>query len=566
MVVMQAMVVSRGSASQAQAPTPARRGPGRLWTGQGAVARARLSGGRAAVRRRVAVVAQSVAGKEAEARVAGSGAGPTCYTIACKFGGTSVASAERMVEVAGLLTAEPEECPVVVLSAMSGVTNALLAAGNMATTSGFDTAMLHVPKGDDTPSAVAAATSSGELFNLIRAVHMQCCAELGVDAEACGVVALLDELAQLLTGISMLKECSPRTCDFLVSFGERLSTRVFAAYMNDVRGVPARQFDAWDVGFVSNDDFTNADVDVSTYDNVAKALGNHDGSYMAVLTGFLARGKESGAITTLGRGGSDLTATVVGAALRLREVQVWKDVDGVLTADPRLVKSASPVSVLTFEEANELAFCGAKVLHPLSMRPAMKYDVPVKVRNSYNRTAPGTIIRRDLLARGDVSEASGRALGLTSIVVKRNVTIVDVESNAALGQYGFLAKVFAIFAEERVSVDVVATSEVSVSITLDQAKIWSRDLEKGELDALHKKLSAMGHVSIKSHKAILSLIGDVSKSSQILQEVFDTFGQEGINVQMMSQGASKVNISLVVEDNEAQKALLALHANFFEKV
>lgn len=552
-----------------QAMVPAR--VGRTGTGTGAVARGRGRGSRAWARghglpvcRRVAVTAQSVAGREAEAPA--NGVGPSSFTIACKFGGTSVASAERMVEVAELLTAEPEECPVVVLSAMSGITNALLAAGELATTSGFDTTMLNVPAGDDTPSAVAAATSSGELFNLIRAVHMQCCAELGVDAERCGVVALLDELGRLLTGISMLRECSPRTCDYLVSFGERLSTRVFAAYLNDTLGVPARQFDAWDIGFVSSDEFTNAEVDGATYENVAKALGQHDGSYMAILTGFIARGKETGAITTLGRGGSDLTATVVGAALRLREVQVWKDVDGVLTADPRLVKSAVPVSVLTFEEANELAFCGAKVLHPLSMRPAMKYDVPVKVRNSYNRTAPGTIIRRDLVAKGeDESDRPGRVLGLTSIVVKRNVTIVDLESTQMLGQYGFLAKVFSIFAEERVSVDVVATSEVSVSITLDQAKIWSRDLEKGELDALHKKLSAVSsHVSIKSHKAILSLIGDVSKSSQILQEIFDTFRAENINVQMMSQGASKVNISLVVEDNEAEKALVALHARFFE--
>ena len=183
--------------------------------------------------------------------------------------------------------------------------------------------------------------------------------------------------------------------------------------------------------------------------------------HLPIVTGFLGRGLQTGAITTLGRGGSDLTCTLIGAALGLPEVQVWKDVDGVLTADPRIVEGAAPVPRLTFEEATELAFFGATVLHPLAMQPAQECGVGVRVKNSYNRAAPGTVI----------SQARDMAHALvTSIVIKSNVTLVDVSSTRMLGQYGFLSKVFGIFAANKISVDVVATSEVSVSLTLDPAK------------------------------------------------------------------------------------------------
>ena len=269
-----------------------------------------------------------------------------------------------------------------------------------------------------------------------------------------------------------MQDLTPRARDSLVSFGERLSTRLFAAFLR-TQGIAARQHDAYDIGVTTNDNFSNAEVDFeNSLPAVRAALARRPGAgpELPVVTGFLGRGRQTGAITTLGRGGSDLSCTLIGAALGLDEVQVWKDVDGVLTSDPRVVDGARPVAHLTFEEATELAFFGATVLHPLAMQPAVECGgmLAVRVKNSYNRAAPGTLIT----AERDMSDVL-----VTSIVLKQNVTLVDISSTRMLGQYGFLAKVFDIFSKQKLSVDVVATSEVSISLTLDSAKtLGERDL------------------------------------------------------------------------------------------
>ncbi|XP_057982580.1 aspartokinase 2, chloroplastic-like isoform X2 [Malania oleifera] len=457
-------------------------------------------------------------------------------TCVMKFGGSSVASAERMREVADLILSFPEERPVIVLSAMGKTTNKLLLAGEKAVSCG-----------------VSNACSIDEL-SFIKDLHLRTVNELGVDRSI--ISTHLEELEQLLKGISMMKELTLRTRDYLVSFGECMSTRIFAAYLNKI-GVNARQYDAFDIGFITTDDFTNADILEATYPAVAKRLNSDWTSDRAipVVTGFLGKGWRSCAVTTLGRGGSDLTATTIGKALGLQEIQVWKDVDGVLTCDPNIYPRAEPVPFLTFDEAAELAYFGAQVLHPLSMRPAREGDIPVRVKNSYNPNAPGTLITR---AR-DMSKAV-----LTSIVLKRNVTMLDIVSTRMLGQFGFLAKVFSIFEDLGISVDVVATSEVSISLTLDPSKLWSRELIQQELDHVVEELEKIAVVNLLQHRSIISLIGNVQKSSLILEKVFCVLRTNGTNVQMISQGASKVNISLIVNDNEAEQCVRALHSTFFE--
>ncbi|XP_028121189.1 aspartokinase 2, chloroplastic-like [Camellia sinensis] len=250
----------------------------------------------------------------------------------------------------------------------------------------------------------------------------------------------LDELDQLLKAIAQVKELTSCTKDYLVSFGKCMSTRIFAAYLNKI-GVKARQYDAFDIGFITTDDFTNADILEATYPAVAKRLHSDwiSDLVIPIVIGYLGKGWRSCAVTTLGRGGSDLTATTIGKALGLQEFilffkhfQVRKDVDGVLTCDPNIYPLAEPVPHLTFEEAAELAYFGAQVLHPQSMGPARTGDIPVRVKNSYNPKAPGTLITRTR----DMSKAV-----LTSIVVKRNVTMLDIVSTRMLGQFGFLAKV-----------------------------------------------------------------------------------------------------------------------------
>ncbi|CAJ2666127.1 unnamed protein product [Trifolium pratense] len=460
------------------------------------------------------------------------------YTCVMKFGGSSVASAERMMEVASLVLSFPEERPIVVLSAMGKTTNKLLLAGEKAVSCGVTN------------------VSCIEELSFIKDLHFRTVDQLGVDRSV--VEKHLVELEQLLNGIAMMKELTKRTQDYLVSFGECMSTRIFAAYLNKL-GVKARQYDAFEMGFITTDDFTNADILEATYPAVAKRL---HGDWLAdpaiaIVTGFLGKARKSCAVTTLGRGGSDLTATTIGKALGLPEIQVWKDVDGVLTCDPNIYPKAEPVPFLTFDEAAELAYFGAQVLHPQSMRPARESDIPVRVKNSYNPKAPGTLITKER----DMSKAV-----LTSIVLKRNVTMLDIVSTRMLGQYGFLAKVFSIFEDLGISVDVVATSEVSVSLTLDPSKLWSRELiqQASELDHVVEELEKIAVVNLLQNRSIISLIGNVQKSSLILEKAFRVLRTLGVTVQMISQGASKVNISLVVNDSEADQCVRALHEAFFE--
>ncbi|QCD94042.1 aspartokinase 3, chloroplastic-like isoform X1 [Vigna unguiculata] len=467
-----------------------------------------------------------------------SSEGETSFTCVMKFGGSSVASAERMKEVASLILTFPEERPIVVLSAMGKTTNKLLLAGEKAVSCGVTN------------------VSTIEELSFIKDLHQRTVDQLGVDISV--IAKHLEELEQLLKGIAMMKELTKRTQDYLVSFGECMSTRIFAAYLNKI-GVKARQYDAFEIGFITTDDFTNADILEATYPAVAKRLNGDwlSDPAIAIVTGFLGKARKSCAVTTLGRGGSDLTATAIGKALGLPEIQVWKDVDGVLTCDPNIYPKAEPVPFLTFDEAAELAYFGAQVLHPQSMRPARESDIPVRVKNSYNPKAPGTLITK---AR-DMSKAI-----LTSIVLKRNVTMLDIVSTRMLGQYGFLAKVFSIFEDLGISVDVVATSEVSVSLTLDPSKLWSRELiqQASELDHVVEELEKIAVVNLLQNRSIISLIGNVQRSSLILEKAFRVLRTLGVTVQMISQGASKVNISLVVNDSEAEQCVRALHSVFFE--
>ncbi|XP_011006113.1 PREDICTED: aspartokinase 2, chloroplastic-like isoform X2 [Populus euphratica] len=485
----------------------------------------------------------------------------TQLTCVMKFGGSSLASAWRMREVAELILSFRNERPVIVLSAMGKTTNKLLLAGEKAVSCGVTN------------------VDSIEELSIIKELHLRTAKELGVDESVIArlvqfpVSALhlmdkgkplkrtpfaehLEELEQLLKGIAMMKELTPRTKDYLVSFGECMSTRIFAAYMNKI-GAKARQYDAFKIGFITTDDFTNADILELTYPAVAQSLHGDwiRDPAIPIVTGFLGKGWRSCAITTLGRGGSDLTATTIGKALGLREIQVWKDVDGVLTCDPNIYPLAEPVPYLTFDEAAELAYFGAQVLHPQSMRPAREGDIPVRVKNSYNSNAPGTLITRTR----DMSKAV-----LTSIVLKRNVTMLDIVSTRMLGQFGFLAKVFSIFEDLGISVDVVATSEVSISLTLDPSKLWSRELIQQELDHVVEELEKIAVVNVLQHRSIISLNGNVQRSSLILEKVFNVLHIKGINVQMISQGASKVNISLIVNDDEAEQCVRSLHSAFFE--
>jgi aspartate kinase len=441
--------------------------------------------------------------------------------IVMKFGGSSVANAERIRHVAGIVVDALPRKPVLVLSAMGDTTDHLLEAAD-------------------------AALKGSVSIERIETLHCATVSELGLAEEVVSaeITPLLEELRSLLVGISLIGELTGRTKDYLVSFGERLSIRVAAAYFRSI-GVKAVALDAWDAGFRSDSNFTSAEVLEESWSVIAGTVGPLvESGVLPVVTGFIAKDGD-GRITTLGRGGSDLTATIIGAASGAEEVQVWKDVDGILTADPRLVKNATPVGTVTYEEAAELAYFGAQVLHPRSMQPCIRTGTPVRVKNSYNPQAPGTRIIASL------ESGAGPVRAITS---KKNVTLVDIVSTRMLGQYGFLARVFDTFESHKVSVDMVATSEVSLSLTLDAAH---------ELAALKHDLERIASIEIKKAKAIVTLIGDVRRSSEILEKAFGVCARLGVQVQMVSQGASKVNVSFIVDDAQAGEVVKALHGAFF---
>jgi len=442
--------------------------------------------------------------------------------IVMKFGGSSVADASRLRHVADIVKSQLTKKPVLVLSAMGDTTDHLLEAGDLALKEG-KVEIKHVEK-----------LHNSTIKNLKLPIQK--------DLEI-----LMDELTRLLSGISLIRELSPRTKDYLVSFGERFSVRIAAAFLKSIR-MNARAFDAWELGFLSNSNYTQAELLKESWDLIPeKVLPLIKGNVLPVVTGFLAK-DEKGSITTLGRGGSDLSATMIAAACKAEEAQIWKDVDGILTSDPRVVKNALPVQNVTYDEAAELAYFGAQVLHPRAMQPCMKTGTPVLVKNSYNPEAPGTKIEQTL-------SASKKNLPVRAITSKHNVTLVDVVSTRMLGQYGFLSEVFQVFARHNISIDMIATSEVSVSLTLDAGF---------DLSEVKKELSKIANIEIKTGKAIVSIIGNVKRSSEILARAFRICQLLGVTVQMVSQGASKVNISFIVNDNESAEVVRALHLDFYD--
>lgn len=437
-----------------------------------------------------------------------------------KFGGSSIKNADRIRAAKDIILQAKEE-KVLVFSALGDTTDHLIAAGALALNDGDEAVK--------------------ESFLKIKDFHNEVASELEVDPSL--FEGLLENLERLLYGISMLKELSPKTNDLLVSFGERLSVKIIGSYLSQF--FKTESVNSFDLGLRTNSDFGDAKVNYDCLSEIKENLTNiFESGATPVVTGYIAK-DDNGNITTLGRGGTDLTASLIGLTLEAKEVQVWKDVDGIMTTDPRIVPSARSLSKLAFEEASEMAYFGAKVLHPLSIQPAMQANIPVRVLNSYNPAHDGTTI---------VKESEAPQNGVRSITCKRNVILIDIVSTRMLHARGFMAKVFNVFADCGISVDMLASSEISISLTVNS------DLN---LDVAIDQLKEFSKVSVSRERAILSIIGDVSRSSEILGAVFENFAKNKRQVQMISQGASKVNIGFVVNESEAENILNEVHNLFF---
>lgn len=443
-----------------------------------------------------------------------------------KFGGSSLATSHRINNVANIINGLilRGDVPIVVCSAMGKTTNNLVEAGEEALRKGtFD-------------------------ISEIVALHTNTCELLKLDVDTVSEIqTLLIDMGKMLTGISMLGELTPQSKDKLVSYGEMMSIRILASTLNK-SGTISQYLDAYSLGLQTDAEFGNADVLDISYPTIKRKLSEHTG-VVTVVPGFIGT-SPCNHTTTLGRGGSDLTAMVLGSAVKADEIQLWKDVDGMMTADPRDIPEATSVPRVSYEEASEMAYFGANILHPLSMYPAMKTGTPIRIRNSLNPLHPGTIITR---------ERGFRESLVTAITCKKGIDLIDIVSTRMLGQCGFLSKVFQLFSDNSLSIDMIATSEVSVSLTLDH------DQDPLDISKCIHQLRDVSEVTENKNTSIISLVSDGSKSSDVMAEVFQVMKQSNIKVLMVSQGASKVNIGIVVSGDQMLGAVKALHSHFFEK-
>jgi aspartate kinase len=449
--------------------------------------------------------------------------------IVMKFGGSSVESATAIGRVASIVKARLHEKPVVVVSAMGKTTNRLL--------------------------AIAAAATVGKREDYIRQIH-----DLRDfhSREARQVVPLADraeldrtlddhfqELTELVKGLAVLGELTPRSIDAISSYGERLSSYIVALAFRHF-GMDTAHVDSRRVIITDERHTQAAPLLAKTYARLEKTIPPLADSQIVVIGGFIGS-TERGVTTTLGRGGSDYTASIVGAGIGAKEIQIWTDVDGMLTADPTILPGGHRVKTISFAEAAELAYFGAKVLHPATVVPAIEKNIPVLILNSRRPEVPGTRIIPEAVHCGNV---------VKSIACKRRITLVNIHSTRMLMAHGFLRMIFEIFDRYETAVDMVATSEVSVSLTIDNT---------GRLVDICRELRQFSEVSIEDNQAIVCLVGEnIRHTPGVAGRIFGALN--GTNIRMISQGASLLNLSLVVAEENLAGTVTALHREFFSKL
>jgi aspartate kinase len=439
--------------------------------------------------------------------------------IVMKFGGSSVESAEAIRRVASIVRSRLDERPVVVVSAMGKTTNKLLAIANRAVAGELEPALQQVLE--------------------LRRFHLH-------ESEGCQIVNRVndhfDELVDLVKGLAIMGELTPRATDAICAFGERLSSLIVAALFNNLE-ISAAHVDASELIVTDRRHGQAAPLFAETNAKLMAVIPELAQTCVPVMGGFIAS-TEDGITTTLGRGGSDYTASIVGAGVGAEEIQIWTDVDGMLTADPTIFPGGHRVESCSFAEAAELAYFGAKVLHPATVLPAIEKNIPVRILNSRRPEVEGTLI---------VSDPPPSATPIRSIACKRNITLVNIVSSRMLMAHGFLRRIFEIFDRHETSVDMLATSEVSVSLTVDNTRA---------LDAIRAEIEEFAEIATEDNQAIVCLVGEnIRGCPAVAARVFAALGR--IKTRMVSQGASQLNISLVVAAADLVPAVESLHREFF---
>lgn len=450
--------------------------------------------------------------------------------IVMKFGGTSVKDAAAIRRVASIVSGKLSRSPVVVVSAMAGVTDALLEVARLAERRRFEEASLLIGRLRERHLEAARELLAGQLLEEARAK----------------LLAHFAELEGLARSVATLGELTPRSQDAIAAFGELLSSSIvaaaFASNSIDAQLVDSRRF------LITDQRFTSAVPDMARTSELTREhlLPIIEAGRVPVAQGFIGSTPE-GITTTIGRGGSDYSAAIIGAALGAEAIEIWTDVDGLMTADPRVVPEARRIRVISFAEAAELSYFGAKVLHPSTVMPAIERGIPVHIYNTHNPSCEGTLI---------VAESRPTRNPIKSIAFKRGITVINIVSTRMLMAHGFLRAIFEVFDRHQTSVDVVTTSEVSVSVTLDAAD---------RLEDIIRDLSQIAEVSIETGRAIVCVVGDNLKFTPgIAARVFKAI--DSINVNMISQGASEINLTFVIDEREVERAVRLLHGEFFAEV
>lgn len=457
-----------------------------------------------------------------------------------KFGGTSVGSVESIKQVIRIIDTYRQNGDqiAVVLSAMSGVTNQLIEIGRMATLGSMDYMEL-------------ARRIEDRHFTVIKTL-IPVKEQSKVFATIRGVI---NELEDLLRGVSLIRELSARTMDLIMSFGERLSSLVVAECIR-ARGIPAQFCDARTL-IKTDTQFGQAEVNATLTNQLIQDYFAKNDASVQIITGFIAS-TEKNETTTLGRGGSDYTASLIGAALNADLIDIWTDVDGMMTADPRKVPNAFNIPTITYAEAMELSHFGAKVIYPPSLQPAFARNIPIRVLNTFNAEHDGTLVSRT---------AERRQYTITGISSIDDIALVNVQGSGMIGVAGVSARLFSVLARHQISVILIsqASSEHSICFAIDPkgaervrailADEFAADMASGHVD----------NISIERDLSIIATVGEgMKKSSGIAGKLFSVLGKNGVNIVAVAQGSSEINISVVITKNNLSKALNAIHNVFFQ--
>ncbi|MCQ2141068.1 MAG: aspartate kinase [Bacteroidales bacterium] len=450
--------------------------------------------------------------------------------IVMKFGGTSVAGKEAISRTIDIIGSKVDKQPVVVVSAMSGVTDLLYKIADTAARKDHKSAMALLSELRERHVVTVDELLEGNAGYMLPAIS--------------GVNEICDELEQFVIAVCALGELSDRSRAFIVSNGELLSSTIISYALN-AKGISTEWLDARKMIITAGDLMKGEPQSERICELVPEVVGAAMKSHKAVITqGFIASDVE-GMPSVLGRGGSDYTASLIGMAMNVEAIEIWTDVDGVLTADPRVVKGARKLDTISFEEAAEMAHFGAKVLHPLTIEPAVRENIPIYVLNSMNPAGSGTLIIETATAEDSVK----------SVSFKENIQVINIFTTKMIDASGFLSKVFDIFSRNNVSVDLISTTEANISVTCDQ---HPKNIEK-----VVKELSEFADVEMDGDKSQISVIGkNLVNIEGLMQKMLEAL--RGKKLYMISQGASYINISVVVDRAVLIESVNSIHHSLFE--